>query len=454
MLSLVLAAVATQMASTRLNRDTYFHLRLGEEFLDGWEARSPESVTRYATAEWTPTQWLGQVAMAAAERAGGLTAVAFVAALAAIALMLCFYLAARRHASVPVAAILLPVALIGTVSATSARPQILSLMAITLITSAWLATARTGRTPWWIVPLTWLWAMTHGMWISGVLISAVACAGLFLDRPRDLRSAGRHLAVPVLSFVAALATPLGPDVVSALARVGGITSYFQEWSSPALLSPGSLAGALLLTVVVVVAVRASWKLDWTTVLLTLLAAAWLFYTVRTVAVATAMLVPLAAAALSHGRTRQPWSRAERWCVPGAVALAIALASITVTAQPSFDRHRDSAAHSSIAQLPPGAGVLNEWGEGGYDMWRHHALAFVQHGYGDMFTEPELRRNVTLFSLDPGWYAEVEGTGVTDALLYVDSRLTAALEEKGWVVVAVDSTEIPQDERLTHLRAPG
>src|SRR4051794_38575352 len=46
------------------NNDTYFHLRFGEEFLDGvWSLRHPGSPTSFGTNDWVPTQWLPQVAM-------------------------------------------------------------------------------------------------------------------------------------------------------------------------------------------------------------------------------------------------------------------------------------------------------------------------------------------------------------------------------------------------------
>ena len=35
--------------------------------------------------------------------------------------------------------------------------------------------------PWWAVPLMWVWAMCHGMWPLGVIIGAVAVVGLLVD---------------------------------------------------------------------------------------------------------------------------------------------------------------------------------------------------------------------------------------------------------------------------------
>ena len=40
--------------------DTYFHLRMGQEFIDDWAIRSPGTVTGFATADWMPSQWIGK----------------------------------------------------------------------------------------------------------------------------------------------------------------------------------------------------------------------------------------------------------------------------------------------------------------------------------------------------------------------------------------------------------
>ena len=48
------------------------------------------------------------------------------------------------------------------------RPQVLSYLLIALTVGAWLRTWDDGRLRWWLVPVTWLWAMLHGMWPIGI----------------------------------------------------------------------------------------------------------------------------------------------------------------------------------------------------------------------------------------------------------------------------------------------
>src|SRR3954462_5241761 len=53
----LLIAMGRAVATPLSNTDTYFHLRFGAEFLDGWSLGHPGSVSSFATASWVPTQW-------------------------------------------------------------------------------------------------------------------------------------------------------------------------------------------------------------------------------------------------------------------------------------------------------------------------------------------------------------------------------------------------------------
>lgn len=451
-------ATALQLARTFVNGDAYFHIQLGEEFLSGWDLQEPGSVTDHATADWTPTQWLGQIGMAQLVRAFGFPGLVFATALAGTAVLLCLYIAARRFSAAPVAALLIPVALVGLAPAVSARPQVLSLILVTALTASWL-TARSTRTlPWWIIPGTWCWAMVHGMWISGVLISAVAVLGLALDNRRDWRLILAATSIPLASLLAAGLTPVGTGVYAALVRVGSISAYFREWASPSLTDVSTMAAGLMLVAILISAAKGRGEIPWTRLLLVALAGAWLVYTVRTVSVAAAMLVPLAAAQFATLTPRRPWTRGEVSALAVIIGVAVAASAVTSSRAPA-DYRSASPAHASIATLPDGTTVLNEWGLGGYDMWRHPTLNIVQHGYGDMFTPTELARNDDMNALNPGWYDHVESVGAQHALLHSSSRLTAALQEHGWRVVVQDGPvpagAAPSSQRspLVHLAAP-
>ncbi len=87
--------------------------------------------------------------------------------------------------------------------------------------------------------------------------------------------------------------------------------------------------------------------------------------------------------------------------------------------------------AALTALPPGTKVLDDWGQGGYVMWRYPQLDLMMHGYGDTFTTDELRRNTRLIVLGPGWEESLHESGTRVALLRPWSRLAVALRAQGW-----------------------
>jgi len=454
------ALVATKLTKPVTNTDTYFHLRLGGEFLDGWSTSSPDSVTRFATADWVPTQWLGQLGLAGAERAFGLPGVVAVTALTVMLATLAFFVAARRQGSLVVAAALVPIAVFACAPSLSGRPQVISYAFTALVTSAWLDVRRTGRVPWWTVPLAWVWAMSHGMWSVGVVVAVAALVGLALERPVPRPAAWKLVAVPVLALVVTGLTPVGPALYGSVVRVGSISEYFAEWGAPEFTEPTTFVAAGLMVLLLATALRSSGPMPWTVLALTLLAGGWLLYSARTVPVAVAMLVPLLAHHLAATLPRRERSRAEVPVVVGGLVVAGVLA-VLLSGGYDEDLRQKSPAHASVEALPAGTPLLNEWNEGGYDMWRHPDLDILQHGYGDMFTDAELRRNVKIADLAPGWQEKVRELGLEHALLYRENPMAHTLvDDHGWTLVAEDPkvarkdrTGGIEDKRLVHLAAP-
>lgn len=440
------------------NADTYFHLRLGREFLDGWNARAPESVSRFATADWVPTQWLGQVALASAEGAFGLPGVVAVTSLTILLMTVALFVAARRQGPLVIAAALVPIALFACAPSLSGRPQVVSYALTALVTSAWLGVRRTGRVPWWTVAATWVWAMCHGMWPVAAVVALAAAGGLALERPSPRPRLWKLAAVPALSLVAAGLTPVGPALYGAVVRVGAISEYFSEWRPPDFTSPAPFVAASLLVLMLATGLRMTAPMPWTVLALTLLAGVFLLHSGRTVPVAVAMLVPLLAHHLSGVLPRRERSAAEVPVVVGAVVVAGALA-VLLSAGNHEDLRQRSDAHASVDALPAGTPLLNEWGEGGYDMWRHRDLEILQHGYGDMFTDSELQRNVKINKLAPGWEHRVRELGFEHALLYRENPVAHTLvDHLGWTVVDEDPKPAGHalgdpGKRLVHLRAP-
>ena len=194
----VLVVAVTRAARPLTNPDTYFHLRFGAEFLAGWSLRDPGSVSSSATRDWLPTQWLPQVLMAAIEDRAGLPGVAWLSGLQLVVLVLALAWVCRRRADPVVVAVLTALVLWACWPALSMRPQVLSYAFMALAVHAWWQAALTGARPWLLVPLTWVWAMWHGMWPFAVVVGVVAssrarppCSSPVPRPPRSPRSGPR-----------------------------------------------------------------------------------------------------------------------------------------------------------------------------------------------------------------------------------------------------------------------
>ncbi len=448
-LALLLAlflVVARSAFATVTNADTFFHLRFGHEFLTGgWSLRHPGSVTSLGTNAWTPTQWLPQVVMARFDGWFGLGGVAWLTCAQILALAVALFAACRRLAAPAAAVSATLLALAAAGGGLSGRPQVLSYLLVVVTTDAWLRTRADARVRWWLVPLTWVWAMVHGMWPVGVLIGAVAVLGGALDgrgdRPAALRSAGREALVPALSLLVAGLTPVGPAAYGAVVAVGDRARYIPEWGAPDFTSLDPLVLLAMFALLLAVRVRTG-GMDWTRTLFLLVAGGWAVYATRTVPLAAVMLAPLLAESLQQLLPeRSPVPRWERRTVVGGALGTLVLVGLLL---PRVDVSPPDGGAVSVAldALPASTTVLNEWSRGGYLMWRHPGLDFGMNGYVDLYTEPEIANLTTLLASGPGWEDRLRDSGATRALLRPSSPLLDGLEQQlGWTVVAQSPTEV-------------
>jgi len=428
-----LVALVVNTARPLTNTDTYFHLRFGEEFLGAWSLCHPGSVSTFATRPWVPTQWLSEVVMARTEQWLGLGGLAFLSGLLEIALMVALYAVSRRRADAWVAMPVTAVALWTMQYGLSMRPQVVSYLLVAVVTGAWLQTADDRRVRWWLVPLVWVWAMLHGMWPVAVAVGGVALVGLALDRaPRSvlLRSAA---VVSGAAVVAAL-TPVGPALYGAIAVVGSRRSYFVEWQRPDWTS-WEMLGIAVLVAAAAVGLWRRGRPTWTELLLLLLAVLLAVWSRRTVPVSAALLAPLVAGALQGlaGR-RTPVERRERVTLAVAVGVALAALAVAVPFTSADPPDRPAWTEAALSALPPGTKVLDDWGYGGYLMWRHPQLDLMMHGYGDTFTTAELDRNERLLGLSPGWETDLRESGARVAVLRPGVLADVLVGREQWTVV--------------------
>jgi hypothetical protein len=426
----VYLAVARLASFPLSNYDTYFHLRFGHEFLTGhWSLRHPGSVSTFATADWVPTQWLPQVVMAQTEQWFGLAGVAWLCGLLFLSLAMTVYWACRREAEPLVAVLLAFLTLVACTPGMSMRPQQVSYILVTVTTAAWLQARRTGRAPWLLVPVTWAWTMCHGMWPVGIVIGLAAVAGLALDRRHPRSTLLRMLAVPVLSAVASLLTPVGPRLFPAVLQVNSRGKYFYEWGSPDFTEFYAVVLLAILALAIGPRLRRGERAPWFDLVLVGLAALWAVYSLRTVPVSACMAAPLAAAALQPSLGARPKvRRPERVLVVAGYVVALAGLALVVPHSADQPRETPSWVDPALGDLPPGTVVLDDSAFGGYLMWRFPQLDVVMSGYGDIYTDDELERNADIDAVRGRWVELVKETHADYAILPPGSALAYNLRQ--------------------------
>lgn len=418
--------------------DTFFHLRFGEEFRHDWSIAHPGQLSTASSADWVPTQWLSQVALSWISDRAGTTGLVVTFAVVVMAFVAAVYLLLRRRTGPGIAVALTALVVLGCLPSLSLRPQLLSYLFLVLVVAAWDRARRTGRAPWLLVPLSWLWAMSHGMWILGAGTAAVLAVGVCLERRPGRRATLGLLAVPVAMLGAALLTPVGPRLLGAVALVSSRAEHFAEWSAPELISLGTAPVTLLLLAAVVLMVR---RRDVRPYDIALLALGGVFavYSGRTLPLAAIVLAAVVATELSALRSlprpRPPVRRPE-------LAVLAALALAVVALAPAQSVLDDPAAdvrpfRDRLGDLAPGSVVLTDRTTGAVLLWTEPALDVPLHGYGDVYTDAELDRYDDLEALVPGWDDTLADLSPAAALLPEDAPLTGGLSGLGWRVAQRD-----------------
>lgn len=448
----VLAWVTVRAALPLGNTDTWFHLRIGRELLGPWSLRHPGQLSSFGDVSWLPTQWSTEMVAAQFERWFGLPGVAWLFGALSLAFVVVLYVMCRRQGAALPATIATVLAVLGASAQLSARPQVVTLILLVVAVGAWLRAERTGKAPWMLVPLTWVWATAHGMWNLGVVVGVVFCIGLLLDRAVDRRTWLRMLAVPVFSVVAACLTPLGPALLGTQLAVGERASMIGEWGATSFRQPPAFVVALMIGLVVLLWAVAQRKVPWTHVLLLLLACGETMLVGRMVSCGAVLVAPLLAGALQEalGESR-PAPR-----LPGfeRVVLASGTAALLVglgVAVPSTADHPGDVPggfSSRLAALPPGSPVAVEDGTGAWIEWKYPDLNPVIDGMLDAYPVDYIRRYADYVDVKPGWQGFLSDSKAQVAVVRRDSALSDALRHQlGWHLVDRDGSWV-------YLEAPG
>jgi hypothetical protein len=368
--------------------DVWWHLKVGATLLSThrWPSTDPYSFTAHGSP-WIAYEWLGDVLLAAVERAWGLQGLmALDLALAGAILLALYALATLRCRNSKAAFVVCAVSLPLVYLSCSLRPQMLGYLFLVLTLIA-LERFREGRTgALWLLPVLFLvWVNTHGSFVIGLGALAVyMVSGLVHIHWGELRSrlwtSAERLRlelVALLSLVALTLTPYGTELClyplnvafSQPVNVGNI----EEWQS---MMFGAFFGKLFLALflsflLAQVILRPAWHLGELVLFFAGIVAACLH--VRFVLVFVPFSVPLLAVILA--RWIPPYRPGRDKYLLNALLMALAVAGIVwffpsrAKLESIMQEKWPVRAVAYLKQHPVPKPMYNTYGYGGYLIWQ-------------------------------------------------------------------------------------
>ena len=246
-----LFAVAAFSPGVFNDGDTWWHLTTGEWILDhGAVPRADPYSYSMPGAPWTAHEWLSEVCLALAFRAGGWSGVALLTAVAAASAALVLGLRLARDLSGAALGVVLALGVGLWTPTLLARPHVLVLPLAALWTAALLAARDRGAAPpLRLALLMTAWSNMHGGFIFGLALIGPFAAEAVGAAPRGARlSSGCGWAVfACAATAAALVNPFGFEALLFPFRLLGLEhlSRIGEWAPQDFAHPSPMEIALI-----------------------------------------------------------------------------------------------------------------------------------------------------------------------------------------------------------------
>ncbi|HET7901898.1 MAG TPA: hypothetical protein VFL59_11975 [Candidatus Nanopelagicales bacterium] len=455
---LALAAVVALLAPLRAGMgpirdiDSYWHLLVGREILDGApvaDAGHGWSMAPVADT-WVSAQWLAEVVLAKLEHVGGLhmllvyrvvTLVAAMAVLAVVTLV-------RRPVRPGVLAFTLGSLMLSITA--QERSQQLTFLLAPLV--GWWAERlwRDGRLPrWWVVlPLVVVWSNWHGGWVILPVALVLAALARALDHGWRDRTAAYAVLLAVGTFAAACVSPSGISNALAVLRFSSSTALILEWQPVTFWDWSSIAFVPLLLAIVVAWARGRVRPSRGELLLVLALVAFATLAWRNLAPATLMLAPITvgivARAMGEDDPAPAYPRPRLWrttWAAGGLGLVLGV-FFALTQTPVVDTDIPTSLLARLKDASAPQRVIDTYNVSGPLLWfagpPPHVVVGID-GRADRYGGDYVRRyQGGLLEARPGWQSLYDELRPTSALLLKDEPLAGVLvSEKGWVEVATE-----------------
>jgi hypothetical protein len=242
------------------DNSTFVHLRTGIDIAAGRgiPRHDPYSFTARG-AEWVVQSWLPETLYGWGRRLAGDGVV--VLEQAALMGVLAWLVARLARTGAPVRTMGSAVLAVGAGAALwSPRPLLFGLIALALTVTV----VERRASPWWLVPIVWVWVSSHGSFPLGLAWLGLAGLGAWLDERRFPVMWARYVGAFVAGLVVAAVNPLGPKLLTFALTVGekrDVFRYVTEWRSPDFQGgPGFVTLVFLVpALVIVLRSRPPWR---------------------------------------------------------------------------------------------------------------------------------------------------------------------------------------------------
>jgi hypothetical protein len=422
--------------------DAWWHLKTGAYLLSRWRFNGPDPWVPFSSRPFVLTQWLPEVVAQKGYELFGLPAVAWLRCAAILALISALAWAARQTADTVPAIIAALAGLMGTGGSLSERPQLVSFVLLAVTVGAWWKTAGDLKPRWWLAPMTFVWACSHGMWGVGVLIGLAVVAGLALDRRLDRHTSARLLAVSALSVAAAALTPVGPRLLLTPLEVSSNASQFvQEWQPTDVRDIFTAVTLVMIALALLPWIRGKAVRPWWQIALAGASVVFTLAMLRTVPLGAIIATPLLASSLQElrGDPPTPLTRRGTWAWIGLVAAAAIVAvpiTATVAQRPSG---WPEGLRAQLAAIPTKTVVLNDYAVGGWLLWAEPQLTPVIDLRSEIYSMDYINEYIRTEKVESGWQNLLARTKPKYALLRANAPLTIALRKQlHWENVGKDA----------------
>jgi hypothetical protein len=420
----------------------WLHLKIGAFLMGGGRFGLPDPWAPFASTAYVPTEWLPAIVGQVVYQTFGLPGIAWMRCAGILGLLSALVWSARPSAGQTTTILVAFFALIGAYDGLTERPQLLGLVFLAVAVGAWWRSALDLKPRWWLIPMTWLAACSHGLWIVGIAVGIVIVTGLLLDRRLTRATATKLLAVLILCFAAAGLTPLGPRLLLSPLAVGrNASSFVGEWQSTSVHNPFAVLTLTMLGLVMLSWFRMGRKPPWWQIGLLLTAVAATLAMTRMIAVGAVIAAPLLANEIQLYRGR-PVSRSTRQSRSAWVG--VILVALVAAAPLSAARAQDAAAvpdhlRSQLSLIPPDTIVLAEGDISGWLFWADPQVRPVLDPRVEVYSAAHVRAFISAMAAGPGWRQFVDKTGARYALVLDGSPIaTALIERAGWSALGKDA----------------